>query len=78
VHEPGGAHPAPLQGFWRRDHGHYHEYADRSRTAPGFQEWLEEWVLALSDRGEYLAKVDTAGLRVRRHLHSAPVDYGDE
>ena len=78
VHEPGGAHPAPLQGFWRRDHGHYHEYADRSRTAPGFHEWLEEWVLALSDRREYLAKVDTAGLRVRRHLHSAPVDYGDE
>jgi glutaconate CoA-transferase, subunit A len=78
VHEPGGTHPAPLQGFWRRDHSHYHEYAARSRTAQGFQEWLQDWVLAVSDRREYMTKVDTAGLRVRRHLHSAPVDYGDE
>jgi len=78
VHEPGGAHPAPLQGFWRRDHGHYHEYAARSRTAEGFEGWVEEWVLAISDRREYMAKVNTDGLRVRRHLHSAPVEYGDE
>jgi len=78
VHEPGGTHPAPLQGFWRRDHGAYRDYAARSRTAEGFREWLENWVLAVADRREYLAKLDTAALAVRRHLHSAPVDYGDE
>ena len=78
VHEPGGTHPAPLQGFWRRDHAAYRDYATRSRTAGGFREWLENWVLAVADRREYLAKLDTAALAVRRHLHSAPVDYGDE
>lgn len=78
VHEPGGTHPAPLQGFWRRDHAAYRDYAARSRTAGGFREWLENWVLAVADRREYLAKLDTAALAVRRHLHSAPVDYGDE
>jgi glutaconate CoA-transferase subunit A len=78
VHEPGGTHPAPLQGFWRRDHGAYRDYAARSRTAEGFREWLENWVLTVADRREYLAKLDTAALAVRRHLHSAPVDYGDE
>lgn len=79
VHEPGGTHPAPLQGFWRRDHAAYRDYAARSRTAEGFREWLQNWVLAVADRREYLARLDaTAALLVRRHLHSAPVDYGDE
>jgi hypothetical protein len=35
-------------------------------------------VLTVADRREYLAKLNTAALAVRRHLHSAPVDYGDE
>ena len=78
VHEPGGTHPAPLQGFWRRDHAAYRDYAERSRTAEGFREWLQNWVLAVADRREYLARLDGAVLAVRRHLHSAPVDYGDE
>jgi glutaconate CoA-transferase, subunit A len=78
VPEPGGAHPSPLQGHWRRDHAAYREYAERSRTAEGFREWLEEWVLAVPGRAAYLARVDRAALRVRRRLPSAPVDYGDE
>ena len=78
VHEPGGTHPAPLQGFWRRDHGAYRDYAARSRTARGFGEWLEEWVFKIADRRDYLTRVAAADLRVRRHLPSAPVDYGDE
>lgn len=78
VHEPGGTHPAPLQGFWRRDHAAYRQYAARSRTEEGFLAWLEEWVLGVADRGQYLSRVDTDPLRIRRHLHSAPVDYGDE
>ena len=78
VHEPGGTHPAPLQGFWRRDHAAYRQYAARSRTEEGFQAWLEEWVLRVADRGQYMTMVDTDALRILRHLHSAPVDYGDE
>jgi glutaconate CoA-transferase subunit A len=78
VHEPGGAHPSPLQGHWRRDHAAYREYAARSRTAEGFQGWLTEWVLRVPDRRAYLARVDTEAIRIRRSLPSAPVDYGDE
>jgi len=78
VHEPGGTHPAPLQGHWRRDHSAYRDYAARSRTPEGFGAWLEEWVLGPADRRAYLARVDTEALRVRRRLLSAPVDYGDE
>jgi glutaconate CoA-transferase subunit A len=78
VHEPGGSHPSPLQGHWRRDHAAYRDYARRSRSREGYQEWLGEWVLGVADRKEYMSRVDTAGLAVRRHLLSVPVDYGDE
>jgi glutaconate CoA-transferase subunit A len=77
VHEPGGAHPAPLQGFWRRDHAFYGEYARRSRTEEGFREWLDEWVLSVPDRRAYMAKLDAEALRIRVRRPSAPVDYGD-
>jgi glutaconate CoA-transferase subunit A len=78
VHEPGGAHPAPLQGHWRRDHAFHRDYAARSRTAEGFHEWLDEWVLGVPDRAAYMQKLDLHGLHVRRRRPSAPVDYGDE
>jgi glutaconate CoA-transferase, subunit A len=78
VHEPGGTHPAPLQGHWRRDHAAFAEYAARSRTPDGFREWLDEWVLGVSDRRAYLARVDLEALRVRVSLPSVPVDYGHE
>jgi glutaconate CoA-transferase subunit A len=78
VHEPGGTHPAPLQGHWRRDHAAFAEYATRSRTPDGFREWLDGWVLGVPDRRAYLARVDLEALRVRVSLPSAPVDYGHE
>jgi glutaconate CoA-transferase subunit A len=78
VHEPGGSHPAPLQGFWRRDHQAYREYAARSRTVEGFRRWLDEWVLGVPDRRAYLDRLNVEALRIRRHRYSAPADYGDE
>jgi glutaconate CoA-transferase subunit A len=78
VHEPGGAHPSPLQGHWRRDHAAYAEYAARSRTREGFREWLDERVLGVPDRRAYLAGVDLEALRIRSPLPSVPADYGHE
>jgi len=78
VHEPGGAHPAPLQGHWRRDHAFHRAYAERSRTAEGYRAWLDEWVLSVPDRAAYLARLDLEPLRIRRRLPSVPVDYGHE
>ncbi len=78
VHEPGGAHPSPVQGHWRRDHAFYRDYAERSRSADGFAGWLRERVLDVPDRATYLRAIDTGGLRIRTSRPSAPVDYGDE
>ena len=76
VHEPGGAHPSPVQGHFRRDHAFYRDYAERSRSADGFQAWLKEWVLEVGDRASYLKKMDVDSIRVIHHRPSAPADFG--
>ncbi|WP_052887668.1 CoA transferase subunit A [Thermogemmatispora carboxidivorans] len=79
VHEPWGAHPSAVQGYYDRDHQFYHEYHTRSRTPEGFQQWLDEWVLGLKTHQEYLAKLGEArrgALSVKEHRYAAPVDYG--
>lgn len=64
VHEPGGAHPSPVQGYFNRDHGFYRDYAQASRTLEGFDRWLARWVLDVPDRSTYLSRIDVQGLRI--------------
>jgi len=78
VHEPGGAHPSPVQGCFKRDHPFYRDYARRSRSAEGFEEWLGEWVHGVADRASYLKKVDLEAVRIKQHRPSAPANFADE
>jgi len=78
VHEPGGAHPSPVQGHFKRDHAFYRDYAERSRTDEGFRGWLDEWVLGVQDRAAYMGRIDLGSLRIATHRLSVPVDFGDE
>jgi glutaconate CoA-transferase subunit A len=78
VHEPGGAHPSPVQGYYNRDHEAYHEYHRATRTREGFEAWLEEWVLGVPNRAAYLEKLGERwpALGVKEHRYAAAVDYG--
>ena len=78
VHEPGGAHPSPVQGYFKRDHRFYRDYAAQSRTADGFAEWLERWVFDLPDRAAYLKQIDVEVLTVQGRALSAPANFADE
>jgi len=78
VHVPGGAHPSPVQGYFKRDHGFYRDYAERSRTPEGHHAWLREWVLDVKDRASYMKRIDVDAIRITRHLPSVPADFGDE
>jgi glutaconate CoA-transferase subunit A len=78
VHEPGGAHPSPVQGYFKRDHAFYRDYAEHSRSREGFEAWLHEWVLDVPDRATYLQRIDVESLRVKEHRPSAPADFGFE
>lgn len=79
VHEPGGAHPSPVQGYYNRDHEYYHEYHRATRTVQGNAAWLGQWVLDLKDRAAYREKLGQErlrGLQLKEHRYAAPVDYG--
>src|SRR5438105_11229279 len=78
VHEPGGAHPSPVQGHYERDHAMYHDYHRESRTLDGFTNWLDEWVRGVRDREGYLAKLGPerwSALQAMNVRSAAPVGY---
>ncbi len=79
VHEPGGAHPSPIQGYYNRDHAVYHEYHAATRTLEGNTGWLDSWVIGVKNRGEYLEKLGEErwrGLQKKQKHLAAAVDYG--
>ena len=78
VHEPGGAHPSPVQGHYNRDHAMYHDYHRESRTVDGFAYWLDEWVTSVRDREGYLAKLGAerwGALQAKNVRSAAAVNY---
>lgn len=79
VHEPWGAHPSPVQGFYGRDHAFYLKYHAASRSVEGFEQWLKEWVITIRNHETYLRHVGKDHLNRLRPSEprmSAPVDYG--
>lgn len=57
VHEPYGAHPSYVQGYYDRDNDFYLKWDEWSRDRETTEAWLEEWVYALADRAAYLDKL---------------------
>ncbi len=78
VHEPGGAHPSPVQGYFKRDHSFFGDYAAQSRSIDGFGAWLQRWVLDLPDRTAYMKRLDVEVLRIKGRAMSAPANFADE
>ena len=79
VHEPGGAYPSPVQGYYNRDHRCFRDYHQQTRSQEGFAHWLAEWVTSIANRQEYLARLGAErwqALAVKTHRYAAPVDYG--
>jgi glutaconate CoA-transferase subunit A len=79
VHEPGGAHPSPVQGYYGRDHSFFAKYHEQTRRAEDFEDWLAQWVMRVSDRSEYLKQVGAAqmqNLGVKDHAYTVPADFG--
>jgi glutaconate CoA-transferase subunit A len=79
VHEPWGAHPAPVQGYYGRDQAFFAEYHEESRKGEDFEMWLDRWVLNVPSRAEYMVKLGSmrsTDLKVRNHAYTAPADFG--
>jgi glutaconate CoA-transferase, subunit A len=79
VHEPGGAHPSPVQGYYGRDHAFFARYHEQTRRAEDFEDWLARWVMRVSDRSEYLKQIGEAQMQsvgVKDHAYTVPADFG--
>ena len=79
VHEPWGAHPSPVQGYYGRDHEFFSHYHDQTRRLEDFEHWLTHWILQVPDRRTYvnmLGATRIEGLGVRQHALSAAADFG--
>jgi glutaconate CoA-transferase, subunit A len=78
VHEPYGAHPSYVQGYYDRDNAFYLEWDKVSRDQAQTEAWLQEWVYDLPDRAAYLARLGQerlAGLDPGE-MWAEPVNYG--
>jgi glutaconate CoA-transferase subunit A len=74
-----GAHPSPVQGYYRRDHEAYADYHARTKTEEGFTAWRAEWVDGVRSLEEYVGRVGNErihSLIPLEHHVAEPVDYG--
>ncbi|MFW6115692.1 MAG: CoA transferase subunit A [Chloroflexota bacterium] len=78
VHEPRGAHPSYVQGYYDRDNAFYLNWYDVSKDRTSTEEWLDEWVYGVEDRAAYLEKMGTESWSRLQpgEAWSAPVNYG--
>jgi glutaconate CoA-transferase, subunit A len=78
-HIPFASHPSYAQGYYDRDNDFYLKWDKISEDPEAVRAYLDEWVFAVKDRGEYWKKLGPAvhrRLKVKSRL-SAVVNYGE-
>lgn len=78
VHQPYGAHPSYVQGYYDRDNEFYLEWDELSRDQAKTEAWLQEWVYGVADWQGYLAKLGQERLAklAPGELMAEGVNYG--
>lgn len=76
---PYGAHPSPVQGYYKRDDAFFREYHQQTKTQAESAAWLERWVHGVAECEQYVellggARVEALG--VKQHAYAAATDYG--
>lgn len=77
-HVPYACHPSYAQGYYDRDNSFYLDWDRISQSPADTKNWLEEWVMGVSDRGQYWDKL---GAAVQMRLQVKPrcsegINYG--
>jgi glutaconate CoA-transferase subunit A len=74
-----GAHPSPVQGYYKRDDAFFQQYHEQSKTAADFHVWANRWIYGVTDRAAYAQQLGVERveeLGVKRHAYAAQTDYG--
>jgi glutaconate CoA-transferase subunit A len=61
VEVPGGSHPSGVLGRYGRDLEYFEQYAERTESVDGFDDYLEKWVYGVNGRAEYLELLNAEG-----------------
>ena len=76
---PYGAHPSPVQGYYKRDDAFFRQYHDQTKTKADSDAWLDRWVYSTADRRAYMNQLGACRveeLGVKLHAYAAQADFG--
>jgi glutaconate CoA-transferase subunit A len=76
---PYGAHPSPVQGYYKRDDAFFRQYHEQTKTKADSEAWLDRWVYSTADRRAYMNQLGACRveeLGVKQHAYAAPADFG--
>jgi glutaconate CoA-transferase subunit A len=79
VESPLGAHPSPVQGYYKRDDAAFKQYHEETKTKADFDAWAQRWISGVADRSGYAKLLGDARIKelgVKLHAYAAATDYG--
>jgi glutaconate CoA-transferase subunit A len=74
-----GAHPSPVQGYYKRDDAFFRQYHEQTKTKADGDAWLDRWVYGAADRRAYINRLGACRveeLGVKQHSYAAQADFG--
>ena len=74
-----GAHPSPVQGYYKRDDAFFRQYHEQTKTKADSDAWLDRWVYSVADRRAYMNQLGSCRveqLGVKQHAYAAQADFG--
>ena len=74
-----GAHPSPVQGYYKRDDAFFQQYHAETKTQTDFNAWGQKWIHQVADLEKYAGQLGherLAELGVKNHAYAAQTDYG--
>jgi glutaconate CoA-transferase subunit A len=74
-----GAHPSPVQGYYKRDDAFFRQYHEQTKTKADSDAWLDRWVYNTADRRAYMNQLGACRVEeigVKQHAYAAQADFG--
>jgi glutaconate CoA-transferase subunit A len=74
-----GAHPSPVQGYYKRHDAFFRQYHEQTKTKADTEAWLKRWTHNVADRRAYMNQLGACRaeeLGVKQHAYAVQTDFG--
>src|SRR5439155_900641 len=68
-----GAHPSPVQGYYKRDDAFFRQYHEQTKTKADSDDWLDRWVYGVEHRAGYMNQLGgcrVKDLAIKQHVYA--------